>query len=98
MLFVAKLGDIVADRGIIIGPGHPNVLINGIPLAAAGDLVAPHGCCGAPGCSIHCAAVLLLGRRANILVNGQPIITQTDLASCRDPITMQRNVSQVMTS
>jgi hypothetical protein len=27
-IFVAKLGDIVSDRGIIVGPGHPNITIN----------------------------------------------------------------------
>jgi uncharacterized Zn-binding protein involved in type VI secretion len=96
MLFIAKLGDIVGDRGVITGPGHPTVLLNGIPLAAAGDIVTPHSCCGVPGCEIHCVAVLLTGRRANITVNGQPIITQTDLASCLDPITMQRVVTTAM--
>jgi|LauGreDrversion4_2_1035121.scaffolds.fasta_scaffold39770_3 uncharacterized Zn-binding protein involved in type VI secretion len=88
MPFVAKIGDVVLDRGLIVGPGHINVRINGIPLAKVWDEVAPHGCCPAPSCEIHCAAFLGLGYEVpNVLVNGQPIIVQGDLATCLDPIT-----------
>ena len=62
MAFVAKIGDVVLDRGVIMGPGHINVMINGVPLAAAFDEVAPHGCCGSPGCEIHCVAFLEFGK------------------------------------
>lgn len=96
-LYVAKLGDIVDGNGFIVGPGHPTVRLNGIPLAKAGDRVTPHSCCGAPGCQHHCVAVLLTGSaKPNILVNGQPIIVQTDFASCGDIITTPVPVFQVI--
>lgn len=88
MAFVAKIGDVVLDKGVIIGPGHINVMINGIALAAAFDEVAPHGCCGAPTCESHCVAFLGFGEIfPNITVNGQPIIVHGDLATCKDFIT-----------
>jgi len=96
-MFAAKQFDIVSDRGAICGTGHPNVRINGIPMAALGDKVAPHACCGAPGCEIHCVAVLSMGSiRPNIRVNGQPIIIQGDVATCKEPINRQGKPSLVM--
>jgi uncharacterized Zn-binding protein involved in type VI secretion len=96
-MFAAKQLDIVSDRGVICGTGHPNVRINGIPMAALGDKVAPHACCGAPGCEIHCVAVLSMGSiRPNIRVNGQPIIIQGDVATCKEPINRQGKPSLVM--
>jgi uncharacterized Zn-binding protein involved in type VI secretion len=96
-MFAAKQFDIVSDRGAICGIGHPNVRINGIPMAALGDKVAPHACCGSPGCEIHCVAVLSMGKiRPNIRVNGQPIIIQGDVATCKEPINRQGKPSLVM--
>ena len=96
MAFVAKIGDVVLDRGVIMGPGHINVTINGVPLAAAFDEVAPHGCCGAPSCEIHCVAFLEFGKIfPNITVNGQPIIVHGDQATCQDFITYGPVLSSV---
>ncbi len=96
-MFAAKQFDIVSDKGVIGGVGHPNIRINGIPMAAMGDKVAPHACCGSPGCQIHCVAVLSMGKlRPNIRVNGQPIIVQGDLATCKESINRQGKPSSVM--
>lgn len=97
MPFIAKQLDIVSDRGVIKGIGHPNIRINGIPAAALGDKVAPHACCGSPGCEIHCKAVLMTGSiRPNIRLNGQPVIIAGDLATCKEPINRQGKPSLVM--
>lgn len=96
-MYVAKIGDVVDGNGIIIGPGHLNVRINGIPLARYGDAITPHSCCGVPGCEAHCAATLLPGsRKLNIKVNGETIIVQSDFATCFDVITIPRPIFNVI--
>jgi len=96
MPFIAKLGDVTTDGGVIIGPGWPNITLNGIPLAKPGagpflgDKIAPHACCGEPSCIIHCKstveAQLMIGR---ITVNGLPMVVQGDIPTCGVPITIQ---------
>lgn len=104
MTFALKLGDVVSDRGVLTGPiCHLNVRINGIPMAlggvegAEGTQIAPHSCCGAPGCEIHCIAFMSVGLTApNILVNGTPILVGlTDLATCLEPVIRQEIPSAV---
>jgi uncharacterized Zn-binding protein involved in type VI secretion len=96
MPFIAKLGDVTADGGVIVGPGWPNVTLNGIPLArpgageVLGDKIAPHACCGEPSCFIHCIstveALIMIGR---ITVNGFPMVVQGDIPTCKVPIATQ---------
>lgn len=98
MLFAVKLSDVVSDRGVVTGPlCHLNVRINGIPMATEGTQIAPHLCCGAEGCDIHCVSFFPLGTTApRILVNGIPIIvSMTDLAICGEPTNRQAIPSAV---
>ncbi len=97
-MFAVKLSDVVSDRGVLTGPTcHLNVRINGIPMATTGTQIAPHSCCGAPGCDIHCAAWMVTGVTApNIRVNGVPILVGlTDLATCAEPVNRQAIPSAV---
>lgn len=90
MSFIAKVGDFTADGGLVVGPGWPNVTLNGAALAKPGDTIAPHACCGAPGCDIHCvskvAAQRMIGR---ITINGFPMVVFGDLATCGLPMASQ---------
>jgi len=110
MPFAVKLSDVVSDRGVLVGPlCHLNVRINDIPLAlggapdpensgkATGTQVAPHACCGSPGCEIHCLAFMTVGLTApRILVNGTPILVGlTDVATCLEPANRQAIPSAV---
>ena len=91
MPFIAKLGDVTADGGIIVGPGWPNVTLNGIPLAKIADVIAPHACCGAPGCEIHCISTVLAQRMiGRITVNGLPMVVAGDIPTCKIPIALQK--------
>ena len=94
--FLAKQLDVVSDRGFIVGGGWPNVTINGINAAKPGDLVAPHACCGAPGCEIHCKAIMTgLLKAGQITINGIPVVIQGDLATCAEPVNRQTIPSAV---
>lgn len=96
MPFIAKIGDVTADGGIITGPGWPNITLNGIPLTRpqvgklSGDSITPHSCCGAPGCDIHCVSKVLAQRMVGrITINGLPMVVHGDVALCGFPIAMQ---------
>ncbi len=56
-----RIGDVNSAGGAAVGAGATSVLINGRPACLTGTSVTPHPCCGAPGCSIHCAASTTLG-------------------------------------
>lgn len=94
-MFLAKQLDVVSDRGYIVGGGWPGVTINGINAAKPGDKVAPHACCGAPGCDIHCVAVMTAKLKMNITINGAPVVVQGDLATCAEPVNRQTVPSAV---
>ena len=96
MPFIAKLGDVTTDGGVIIGPGWPNITLNGIPLAkpgagpVPGDKIAPHACCGAPGCFIHCISTVQAQRMiGRITINGLPMVVAGDIPTCGIPIASQ---------
>ena len=40
---VARVGIDAFLTGVIVGPGIPNVLVNGLPISVIGDKIAPHG-------------------------------------------------------
>lgn len=90
MPFIAKLGDVTADGGVIVGPGWPNITLNGIPLSKTGDTITPHACCGAPGCEIHCVSKVVPQRMTGrITINGLPMVVFGDIATCGLPIASQ---------
>jgi len=52
---VSRSGIDTAGTGLI-GGGSPNVRVEGYNASWVGDPIAPHPCCGAPGCGPHCVA------------------------------------------
>lgn len=70
--------------GILLN-GSINVFINNIPASFLGSQVSPHGCCGEPGCEIHCSSVIITGS-STVFVNNIQSIRMGDSASCGDPI------------
>ena len=43
MPMCGKVGGSLVGPGIDLGPGVPNILVEGQPISVIGDLVAPHG-------------------------------------------------------
>lgn len=79
--FVARVGDLTAHPGAITGPGVPNVLINGLPIAVVGDI---HTCAIPPPTS-HPPTPFLKGS-ATVMVGGKSVLRVGDVSSCGAPI------------
>lgn len=77
---IVRLGDINAAGGATIDI-RPTVLSSQIPLAAYFSSVTPHPCCGAPGCSIHCAANVT-GGAPTVWAEGSPVHIVSDVDTC----------------
>jgi len=58
-----------------------SVLSGTMPLAGFMSPVTPHPCCGAPGCSIHCAATILPSV-STVLAGGLPVHKVMDVDTC----------------
>lgn len=84
MTAVVCIGDINAAGGAAVAP-RPTVLSSFRPLAMFMSPVTPHPCCGAPGCSIHCAATIGTAKAVNVLAEGTPIHTVGDVDICGHP-------------
>jgi uncharacterized Zn-binding protein involved in type VI secretion len=80
---IVRLGDINAAGGRALVP-RPTVLSSNIPIAAFASSVSPHPCCGAPGCSIHCAANVT-GGSPTVWAEGLPVHKVMDVDSCAHP-------------
>tara|TARA_B100002019_G_C21235333_1_gene582411 strand:+ start:164 stop:454 length:291 start_codon:yes stop_codon:yes gene_type:complete len=80
---VVRIGDVNAAGGIALAP-RPTVFSSGKPLAAFLSPVSPHPCCGAPGCSIHCAATIT-GGSFSVLAEMQPVHKVSDIDLCGHP-------------
>ena len=85
MFPIVRVGDINAAGGIAMVP-RPTVLSSFLPLAGFMSTVTPHPCCGAPGCSIHCVAVVT-GGAATVFAEGLPVHKVMDIDSCAHPRT-----------
>ena len=82
---VVCVGDANAAGGLAMAP-RPTVIAAGRPLAAFSSPVSPHPCCGAPGCDIHCVAVIT-GGSATVLAEGLPVHRVMDIDTCAHPRT-----------
>ena len=58
----ARLTDLTATGDVIVGPGVPNVLIEGLPASVAGDMVSGAACIGS--ITMGSPTVLISGRPA----------------------------------
>ena len=83
MFPIVCVGDTNAAGGIAMAP-RPTVISAGRPLAAFASPVSPHPCCGAPGCSIHCVAVIT-GGAATVFAEGLPVHKVMDIDTCAHP-------------
>lgn len=74
----ARFGDISTHGGTIVGPGVPNVLIEGKPAAVASDL---HTCALPP--NVHQPTVSPFpGGSATVIIGGKPALRVGDVCIC----------------
>lgn len=77
---VSKVGVSIVGTGILLGPGAPTVLVEGVPVGCIGDSVSPHG--NAP----HISPTIVSGS-ATVFANGKPIaLVGTSKATCAHPV------------
>jgi uncharacterized Zn-binding protein involved in type VI secretion len=77
----ARILDLTAHPGTIIGPGVATVLIGGLPAAVLGD---NHACSFPPPAS-HPPTPIVKGS-ATVLIGGRPAARVGDTAGCGAPI------------
>ena len=77
----ARVGDITAHGGTIVGPGAPNVLIGGLPAALVGDM---HAC---PMVDVvpHVGGPILPPGALTVLISGRPAAVMGGLCTCIGP-------------
>jgi uncharacterized Zn-binding protein involved in type VI secretion len=79
---IVRQGDFNSAGGITVYPVTKSVIVNGRPLAQPGTLVTPHPCCGADGCEIHCAAIVIGPGSPSVIIEGKPAIPVGSLDIC----------------
>lgn len=71
---VQRVGDISTGGGVAVGPGHPNVLINGRPALIPLTPFTPHQGCSVKGPQ-HCFGVVAIaGNATTVRANGLPLV------------------------
>ncbi len=78
----ARVGDITAHGGTIVGPGAPNVLIGGLPAALVGDM---HACPMFTGPVPHVGGPILPPGALTVLISGRPAAVMGGLCTCTGP-------------
>lgn len=73
----ARISDPTNHAGIVIGPGYPTVIINGMPAAVVGDLHI----CGLEVTPPHLPSQFIIGS-ATVMIGGQPALRVGDVAGC----------------
>lgn len=76
MLGVGKVGMSMVGPGIVLGPGAPTVIVEGMPCSVLADKVAPHG---EPP---HTTAVIVGNCSKTVLAMAKPISRDTSIATC----------------
>jgi uncharacterized Zn-binding protein involved in type VI secretion len=82
MPFAARVGDMTAHGGTIVGPGVPNVLIGGMPAAVLGD---QHVCPMLTGTVPHVGGPIMPPCSPTVLIGGRPAARVGDMAFCVGP-------------
>ena len=79
---VQRVGDLNSGGGVALGPGHPNVLINGRPALVPKTPFTPHiGC--SPKQPQHCSGVVAItGLATTVKANGIPLVLDGAKDSC----------------
>jgi uncharacterized Zn-binding protein involved in type VI secretion len=78
----ARITDPTAHPGIIVGPGVPNVLINGLPAVCVGDM---HACAMPPPVGPHPPSPIAMGS-VTVMIGGRPAARMGDICGCGAPI------------
>lgn len=76
MLGVGKVGMSMVGPGIVLGPGAPTVLVEGLPCSVLADKIAPHG---EPP---HSTAVIVGNCSKTVLAMARPISRDTSIGTC----------------
>lgn len=74
----ARFGDITTHGGTIIGPGIPNVIIEGKPAAVVSDLHA----CALPPTNHQPTVSLFPVGSVTVLIGGKPALRAGDVCLC----------------
>jgi uncharacterized Zn-binding protein involved in type VI secretion len=77
----ARVGDVTAHGGVIVGPGAPNVLIGGLPAALVGDMHA----CPLIDAAPHVGGPILPPGALTVLISGRPAAAMGGLCTCTGP-------------
>jgi uncharacterized Zn-binding protein involved in type VI secretion len=79
---IQRVGDLNSGGGVALGPGHPDVLIDGRPALIPGTPFTPHPPCS-PKQPQHCAgAVAVVGNATTVFANGIPLVLDGAKDSC----------------
>jgi uncharacterized Zn-binding protein involved in type VI secretion len=80
----ARVGDVTAHGGTIVGPGAPNVLIAGQPAALVGDM---HACPQVDPVTLvpHVGGPILPPGVPTVLVSGRPAAVLGGTCTCVGP-------------
>ena len=78
----ARMGDMTAHGGVIVGPGVPTVLIGGMPAAVLGNM---HTCPMVTGVVPHVGGPILPPCSVTVLIGNMPAARVGDMATCVGP-------------
>jgi uncharacterized Zn-binding protein involved in type VI secretion len=84
MPFAARIFDPLGHPGVIVGPGCPNVFINGLPAACVGDQTV----CGMPPVAGPHPPTPIVKGSATVMIGKRPAARVGDLSGCGSPIVM----------
>lgn len=82
MPFAARVFDPTGHPGVIVGPGVPNVLINGLPVVCMGD---QHACAMPPPTGPHPPTPIVTAS-VTVRVGGRGVARVGDVSACGAPI------------
>ena len=74
----ARISDPTSHAGIVIGPGFPTVIINGMPAAVAGDTHV----CPIPPNTPHLTTSSFPAGSLTVMIGGKPALRSGDMALC----------------
>jgi uncharacterized Zn-binding protein involved in type VI secretion len=80
----ARVNDLTAPGGSVLGPGVPNVFIGGNPAAVMGD----NHLCGIPASQAHVQPSVFLKGSATVFINGKAALRVGDPCACEATVSI----------
>jgi uncharacterized Zn-binding protein involved in type VI secretion len=74
---IATITNLSATGDAVTGPGAPTILVNGLPVACVGDLVAGPACV---------SGAITMSPVMNILINGRPLANMGSVITGVSPL------------